>query len=266
MSNELAKPTMSHLETALMTGNLSALSSEQRLLYVKKLCEDMGLNILSRPFDWITLNNKLTLYATKGCAEQLRHVHKVSITITNREVIEGVYVVTAKAKDVAGREDESTGAVPIGGLKGEQLANAYMKAETKAKRRVTFSLLGLNMLDESEVATIPGASNAIDTQDFTQPKQVSQGSSFVSSNPEAVGGQVIDKRPLSGTVVDDRPPTEKMIKRLFAIGYSNGYTQEQIRSVLMEVADVESTSELNKTTYDAVCAHMEAIEPTSLDS
>jgi len=102
--------------------------------------------------------------------------------------------------------------------------------------------------------------------EFTQPKQVSQGSSFVSSNPEAVGGQIIDKRPLSGTVVDDRPPTEKMIKRLFAIGYSNGYTQEQIRSVLMEVAGVESTSELNKTTYDAVCAHMEVNPPDSLDN
>jgi hypothetical protein len=53
-----------------------------------------------------------------------------------------------------GRCDESTGAVSVSGLKGEALANAYMKAETKAKRRVTLSILGLNMLDESEVESM----------------------------------------------------------------------------------------------------------------
>ncbi len=35
-----------------------------------------------------------------------------------------------------------------------------MKAETKSKRRVTLSLCGLGMLDESEVETIPGAVRA----------------------------------------------------------------------------------------------------------
>jgi hypothetical protein len=37
------------------------------------------------------------------------------------------------------------------------MANALMKAETKAKRRVTLSICGLGMLDESEVESIPGA-------------------------------------------------------------------------------------------------------------
>jgi hypothetical protein len=37
------------------------------------------------------------------------------------------------------------------------LANCYLKAITKAKRRVTLSLLGLGMLDETEVETIPDA-------------------------------------------------------------------------------------------------------------
>jgi hypothetical protein len=32
-----------------------------------------------------------------------------------------------------------------------------MKAETKSKRRVTLSIVGLGMLDESEVDSIPGA-------------------------------------------------------------------------------------------------------------
>jgi hypothetical protein len=40
-------------------------------------------------------------------------------------------------------------------LKGDALANALMKAETKAKRRVTLSLAGLGWLDETEIASIP---------------------------------------------------------------------------------------------------------------
>ena len=37
------------------------------------------------------------------------------------------------------------------------MANARMKALTKAKRRLTLSLCGLGMLDETEVVSIPGA-------------------------------------------------------------------------------------------------------------
>ncbi len=72
-------------------------------------------------------------------------------------MVEGIYSVTAMATDKTGRTDESIGAVPIDGMKGETRANAMMKAETKAKRRVTLSICGLGMLDETEVETIPGA-------------------------------------------------------------------------------------------------------------
>jgi hypothetical protein len=79
------------------------------------------------------------------------------VTITARDVVEDCYVVTARAAFPDGRHDESIGAVPIAGLKGESRAHAMMKAETKAKRRVTLSLVGLSTLDESEVESIPGA-------------------------------------------------------------------------------------------------------------
>jgi hypothetical protein len=68
-----------------------------------------------------------------------------------------VYVVTASGQDRTGRTDTSTGAVTIGTLKGDALANALMKAETKAKRRLTLSICGLGILDETEIETIPDA-------------------------------------------------------------------------------------------------------------
>ena len=63
--------------------------------------------------------------------------------------------VRATAKD--GRQTDEIGAVPIKGLQGENLANALMKAVTKAKRRAILSVCGLGLLDETEVDSIPGA-------------------------------------------------------------------------------------------------------------
>ncbi len=54
------------------------------------------------------------------------------------------------------RTDESIGAVPLPTSPADK-ANAMMKAETKAKRRVTLSICGLGMLDETEIETIAGA-------------------------------------------------------------------------------------------------------------
>ena len=145
------------IEQVMIKGDLSVLSPDQRLEYYKAVCESVGLNPLTKPFDYITLNGKLVLYANKGCGEQLRQRHSIGLKVVAKEKIDDVYVVTAEAYGKDGRCDSATGAVAIAGLKGEQLANAFMKAETKAKRRVTLSICGLNMLDETEVESIPNA-------------------------------------------------------------------------------------------------------------
>jgi hypothetical protein len=143
------------LEQVAVGGDLSGLTAAQRLAYYRAVCQSLGLNPLTKPFEYLTLNGKLRLYALRDCADQLRRLHGISITITGRERLGDLYLVTARARDKTGREDESLGAVPVGNLKGDALANALMKCETKAKRRVTLSLAGLGWLDESELATIP---------------------------------------------------------------------------------------------------------------
>ena len=81
----------------------------------------------------------------------MRKIHGVSITNFKAEQIGDLFVCTATGQSRDGRTDTSTGAVPVAGLAGENLANALMKAETKAKRRLTLSLCGLGLLDETEV-------------------------------------------------------------------------------------------------------------------
>jgi hypothetical protein len=153
----MTKPSdlQAEIEQAVMTGDLSDLTTEQRADYYHRVCESLGLNPLTKPFEFLTLNGKLRLYALRDCTDQLRRIHGISIYITNREKMGDIYVVTARAKDRTGREDESTGAVTIGNLKGDALCNALMKGETKAKRRVTLSMAGLGWLDETELETIP---------------------------------------------------------------------------------------------------------------
>src|SRR5262245_2787178 len=85
------------IENALIQGDLSGLTPEQRISYYNEVCGRLGLNALTKPFDYLRLNNKLLLYARKECSEQLRRIHKISRTIVERKEINGVYVVTARA-------------------------------------------------------------------------------------------------------------------------------------------------------------------------
>lgn len=153
---ERPQPTLDPkvVEQVLLGGDLSRLSADQRVSYYNRVCESLGLNPLTQPFAYLRLNGKDVLYAKKDATEQLRMIHGVSITEVTSQTVNDVFVVTAKALDRSGRTDASTGAVPIGNLKGDALANALMKAETKAKRRVTLSICGLGVLDETEVETI----------------------------------------------------------------------------------------------------------------
>jgi hypothetical protein len=145
------------LEKVLIDGDLSKLTSAERLQYYDRVCKSLGLNPLTKPFDYITLNSKLTLYAKRDCTDQLRKINNVSIDIIERQTIAEVYIVTVKGTNKEGRYDTSTGAVNIANLQGEALANALMKAETKGKRRVTLSLCGLGWMDETEIETVPDA-------------------------------------------------------------------------------------------------------------
>lgn len=161
-SREVAPVTNSPaevLERVIIQGDLSKLSSEQKVEYYKRMCDSLGLNPMTRPFAYIVLNSKLVLYALRDCTDQLRKVHGVSVIDTRQEELEGVYIVVAVVKDKTGRTDTARGAVTIAGLKGEALANAIMKTETKAKRRATLSICGLGVLDETEIEDIEPRGN-----------------------------------------------------------------------------------------------------------
>ena len=140
------------VEQLMVNGNLAGLTQPQRIEYYAYVCDRAGLDAATRPFDYITMNSKLVMYANKGCAQQLRRIHGVSVVEAHKELTDDLCTFTVIVKNANGRTDSGTGVIWIKGLTGEKLANAIMKAETKAKRRATLSICELGMLDETEIS------------------------------------------------------------------------------------------------------------------
>lgn len=229
--SEIARPDNKVIGT-LMYGNLKGLTDSEKVSYYMSVCDRVGLNPLTQPFQFIVLNGKETLYAGKNCCEQLRQVHNISITIVSRELVDDLYIVTARAKNLStGREDESIGAVTIGNLKGDAKCNAIMKAETKAKRRVTLSICGLGMLDETEIETIPNA----------QPAQVN-----VVDEWKKKMDYVAKEFNVSMDTLRD------LYKEVRAEGFSNGHVEEEMRKRLHKLRNNGKTQSINTTevTYE----------------
>lgn len=180
----IQNPSPEVLQEVLGQGNLAKLSPSQKLEFLAAVCRSIGLNPLTRPFDIMTLQGKVVVYAKKDCTEQLRKIHNVSVSISSQETANDVLVVTARATLPSGRFDEDIGAVSIKGLAGDALSNARMKAITKAKRRVTLSICGLGFLDESELPEHQGPS-----QD-DQPK--SRPIATYPEKPKAPEGEVVE--------------------------------------------------------------------------
>lgn len=182
LTTKLAPEVISKL---ILSGDLSDLNPQERVIYYTAICERLGLDPVTKPFTILKLPgrnhepDKVVMYCDRGGAAQLVKIHNVKREIIAREERDGCYIVTARASTPDHRSDESIGVVPVEKengewesrrkrngdeyrffagngtytkLRGDALANAMMKAETKAKRRATLDLLGLGMLDESEIS------------------------------------------------------------------------------------------------------------------
>jgi hypothetical protein len=157
------------LERLLAQGDLSGLTHQERAEYYLRVCHSVGLNPYTQPFGYIKFKDgALKLYAFKGCTDQLRKLHNVSVVESSGKEWRGLFIAKVKVATPDGRTHEDIGSVSIAGLAGDALANATMKAETKAKRRATLAVCGLGLLDETEVETIPGAVKVHDPAAFPQ--------------------------------------------------------------------------------------------------
>ena len=151
------------LRELIISGDLSKLTPPEFVSYYQEACRRIGVNWITKPFDFIRLNGKLVLYLNRGGADQLRKVHDISIEVSDPKVVDGMIYCHAKASLPNGRVDEDYGYVPFPkNSPPEVISNKYLHAVTKAKRRATLSVVGLGWLDETEIESIP----ARDKQDL----------------------------------------------------------------------------------------------------
>jgi hypothetical protein len=236
-------------EQVIIKGDLAKLTEAERMSYYSELCRSLGLNPLTRPFEYIVLNGKLTLYPTRGAGDQLRSVRGITITGLTPSQVGDLLIVVASGRDRTGREDSSTGVVSSAGLKGEALANAMMKAETKAKRRLTLSLAGLGWPDESEVVDIPSAQPA--GPHLSLAERAAEKAAAVTLLAEPMTPEV------SATVVEDEP-----VLRLPPSDAPPPWTRERLHDAAVK-AHVPGT--LVTTTFNDVAGSRTRAELTEAD-
>jgi hypothetical protein len=186
------------IESVITKGDLAKLTPEERVRYYGEVCNSLGLNPLTKPFDFIALGGRLVLYPRRDCADQLRKIHNVTVEIVARQVANDILTVHARARMPDGRADEDFGAVYYPeNLRGEARANAEMKACTKAKRRVTLSICGLGWADESEIDDLP-------VQAHRRPPPPAP-NAMVAHDPET--GEVPSHAPNTSAAEQAAPPT-----------------------------------------------------------
>lgn len=205
MSEALAKLDDRAMLSVVTDGDCSGLNEGQRISYYKARCDAAGLDPRSQPFEFVKLQGKLKLYATKACTDQLSALHGVRATIIGRETVEGIHIVTVRAEARDGRQTEDVGAINIKGKGGDDLANAMMKTVTKAKRRAILSLCGLGLTDESELETIPGAARVpvrgvVHDDPPALPPKSEAAPPHDPQTGEIIEAKTIEPRPESGSV------------------------------------------------------------------
>jgi len=162
--DQFGKNKSQELEKVILNQDLSSLTGEQRVNFYYQVCDQYGLDPFTRPFEFIKMNNKLVLYATKSCASALQELKSISVEIVKQEQFQDVWIVTvrgtrANEKAADGRViAENVGITPIKGLSGDALSNSIMKAVTKAQRRLILQMCGLGSTDETELQSIANVS------------------------------------------------------------------------------------------------------------
>jgi hypothetical protein len=163
----------------LGTGDLSQLTGEQRKALYKRTCDSLGINSLTRPFEWVefydpeTKGKKLVLYPRAACADQLAYQHRIRVEVLEEKIVGTLFKVEMRGHLPNGRTETNVAYLDLTDrdgkpLRGQRLGNAYMKARTKAKRRLVFGMVGMMAppdvedLQQVRVVTVDGSGNVIE--------------------------------------------------------------------------------------------------------
>lgn len=247
------------MESIALRGDLSALNSADRARFYMQMCEGLGLNPHAQPFSFLKLNGKEVFYATRGATDQLAALYKLT-----REIVDGPRVIdlagtklvyaVCRATLPGGRFETATATVPL-----VDPANALMRAETKAKRRVTLSILGLGLLDEMELETIPASAQEA-TRGVDLPARPAgpeaDAPPLVPPPPPAEWLEGMEREETAGPPADPPPALEDFYQRLAEIELPGESVAVWMR-YRADLAPLDAS--LREGAWKALCARTEAV-------
>lgn len=134
----------------MLRGNLNGLTDEQIMQVYIARCDSMGVDARTQPFDVLNLRGTKILYPSARLADQLIGQRGLSVEVTGETTAGDLYRVQVRVSDGV-RAVNASAALPVKGLQGEALANAWMKCETKAVRRGVLRFCGLGAQPSAEL-------------------------------------------------------------------------------------------------------------------
>lgn len=264
---------MHDVERVIIGGDLRGLQPGQRLWYYGYRARQAGLDPLTQPFNW--LSNRKTgsqsLYLNKEGAAQLRKKHGISIEIVSAAEAGDYFEVRAKASTTDGRHDEDFGGAYLKGLVGDDRMNAKALAFTRAKRRVSISIVGLGMLDESEVAGVremstlrvdPGTGEVLEPAGNGQqarPKPAATPAALADQPAKTEAPETETEEDMTGewpAQVDGQPASEAQLKVLWGLWRGHGQTKEALEEFCRLCYDVQSPRVLSAGTVQGIILHL----------
>ena len=140
----------------ILHNDVGKLTPRQRNGLVLALCAAYQLNPLTQPFLIFQGDGgRMVLYPTAKCAEQIRRRHQISPKLVEEKRVADLWMVRVEGRQPNGRTDYATKYVSLRDrdgkpLSGQKLADAMHKAETGAKRRLTFSMVSLPGVSDAD--------------------------------------------------------------------------------------------------------------------
>jgi hypothetical protein len=120
----------------LATGNVNLTRADEQQACAEALVQQLGLRMSSMPIKFLkTRNGEIQPYLTASGAADIMISTGASVTDVQMTTVHGCAICRSTILTRDNRTGVATGAVALDGLRGEALANAFMKAETKSVRR-----------------------------------------------------------------------------------------------------------------------------------
>ena len=167
---------INYIRSGEITGGIDLLTEDEVDRILDRIAQRLGIDQLltNRGVQTIlTRENRRVIYITAKATDALAAMHRIEHETIEKPTFcdfDGVKFFTARVRAThtdaclvcsrGRRPAESTGTVPFPRSRDPQdIANAHMHSETKARRRSTLVVLGIGFVDESELDGLMSAAN-----------------------------------------------------------------------------------------------------------